>query len=155
MTASLVVRLKSIFSTNKLKFWFNEYTNEEKELAQMDAWQLAGVIDQSTRCNNNIQQRIVAEHLLNIRLTHIQAKASWGAGLLGFIGAIIGAVLSLTLTTVVACKSESKGANEIEIKTKSTQANNQPKKSLENSLTNPTPGSPSFAHKDAHSRGQQ
>ncbi|MDO9365662.1 MAG: hypothetical protein Q7T58_04850 [Methylotenera sp.] len=91
----LYVHIKGLFARDKQAFWFNHFTDEEKELRRMDAWQLAKVIHEADVHKNNSEKRIVAEHLLNVRLAQIQSKASWGSGVLGFVGAIIGAVLSV------------------------------------------------------------
>ena len=69
----------------------------------MDVWQLAKVINEARVRNlaGEAEKLIVAEHMLNVRLAKIQATASWGSGVLGFVGAIIGAAISITLTMLI------------------------------------------------------
>lgn len=93
----LSVRIRSLFSRDKHEFWWNHYTDEEKQLRRMDAWQLATIIHEENIRQTAPEKRIVAEHMLNVRLAQIQATASWGSGVLGFVGAIIGAALSVSL----------------------------------------------------------
>ena len=96
----LSVRIRAFFSRDKQAFWWNHFTDEEKQLRRMDVWQLAKVINEARVRNlaGESEKLIVAEHMLNVRLAQIQAKASWGSGVLGFVGAIIGAALSVSLT---------------------------------------------------------
>jgi hypothetical protein len=83
MHVSLSARIKSIFARDKYAFWYNEITNEEKELARMDVWQLAAVMVNSVETKSNVLQRIVAEHMLNERLARIQSRASIWAAVIG------------------------------------------------------------------------
>ena len=91
------VRFRSLFVSDKDAFWWKHFTDEERALREMDAWQLGAVIHDETVRPTLPERRIVAEHLLNVRLAQIQSTAAWGAGVLGFIGAILGAVLSIAL----------------------------------------------------------
>jgi|SRR5471030_2653380 len=91
------VRLRGLMARDKDAFWWNYFTDEELKLRGMDVWQLAKVIQEAAVTPGMELQRIVAEHLLNVRLAAVQAKASWGAGLLGFVGALLGAALSVVL----------------------------------------------------------
>ena len=103
MRTPLSIRIRSFFARDKDVFWWDHYTNEEKQLRRMDVWQLAKVINEARIRNlaGEAEKLIVAEHMLNVRLAKIQATASWGSGVLGFIGAIIGAALSVTLTMAI------------------------------------------------------
>jgi hypothetical protein len=142
----LSVRIRAFFARDKEAFWWNEATNEEKKLRRMDVWQLAKVINE-VRVRNlagEAEKLIVAEHLLNVRLAQIQAKASWGSGVLGFVGAIIGAALSVSLALAlqspkdVPCTPE--GANE-------KQAVTAPVQKLREPIAQPlkdVPGNPVF-----------
>lgn len=94
-------RLKSVLARDKYAYWWNHFTDDEKELARMDVWELAGVIEEANARHDMERKRIVAEHMLDARLARIQAKAAWGSGLLGFLGALVGAALSVTLASVI------------------------------------------------------
>ena len=93
----LRIRLKAFFSKDPNEEYFAYLTDKERELKEMDVWQLAGVIQEATVRGNMEKERIVAEHLLSARVAQIQSKASWGAGVLGFIGAIIGAAVAFAI----------------------------------------------------------
>ena len=103
MSTPFSVRIRSFFARDKYAFWCDHYTNEEKQLRRTDVWQLAKVINEARIRNlaGEAEKLIVAEHMLNVRLAKIQATASWGSGVLGFVGAIIGATLSVTLTMAI------------------------------------------------------
>jgi len=106
----LSVRIKAFFARDKKAFWWDHFTNEEKKLCRMDVWQLAEVINEA-RVRNIVgmeAKRIVAEHMLNVRLAQIQATASWGSGVLCFVGAIIGAAMSVALTSALQSPEEVK-----------------------------------------------
>jgi hypothetical protein len=115
------VRIKSLFARDKEAFWWDHFTDEEKKLRRMDVWELAKVINEARVRNlaGEAEKLIVAEHMLNMRLAQIQAKASWGSGILGFIGAIIGASLSVSLAMVlqnpkdVPCTPERAGEKQV------------------------------------------
>lgn len=104
----LSVRIKALFARDKEAFWWNHITDEEKKLRRMDVWELAKVINEARVRNlaGEAEKLIVAEHMLNMRLAQIQAKASWGSGVLGFVGAIIGSALSVSLTLVLQSPKE-------------------------------------------------
>jgi len=117
----LSVRIKAFFARDKAAFWWNHFTDEEKKLRRMDAWQLAEVINEARVRNiaGMEAKRIVAEHMLNVRLAQIQATASWGSGVLCFVGAIIGAAMSVALTAAlqspkeIPCTPVSAGKKEV------------------------------------------
>jgi len=106
MNIPLSVRIRSIFAKDKDALWWGHFTDEEKELQRMDVWELAAVIQEASVRSGMDKKRIVAEHMLNVRLAQIQSKASWGSGVLGFVGAIVGAALSVSLTNVLQTPSQ-------------------------------------------------
>ena len=108
MHIPLSVRISSFFARDKRAFWWKHFTDDEKQLRRMNPWQLAQVIHEG----NTPEKRIVAEHLLNVRLAQIQATASWGSGVLGFVGAIIGAAISVALTMSIQSPKEALCAAE-------------------------------------------
>ncbi len=108
------VRIKALFARDKEVFWWNHFTDEEKKLRRMDVWELAKVINEARVGNlaGEAEKLIVAEHMLNMRLAKIQATASWGSGVLGFVGAIIGAALSVSLTMALQTPKGAPGTQE-------------------------------------------
>lgn len=104
----LSVRIKALFARDKGAFWWNHFTDEEKKLRRMDVWELAKVINEARVRNlaGEAEKLIVAEQMLNVRLAKIQATASWGSGVLGFVGAIIGAAISVALTMAFQSSKE-------------------------------------------------
>lgn len=104
MRIPLSIRIKALFASDKNAFWWNHFTDEEKELRSMDAWQLAKVIHEADIRKNNAEKRIVAEHLLNVRLANIQASASKWAGWLSAFGAVLASVASFYLGQLSASK---------------------------------------------------
>lgn len=99
MHTTLTDRIKAFFARDKHAFWFSHFTDEEKELARMDVWQLASAIQESRVRAGVEQRRIVAEHMLNERLARIQSRASLWSGWLGLFGALLGAALGFFLGT--------------------------------------------------------
>jgi hypothetical protein len=92
-------RIKALFAKDKEEFWFKHFTDEEKELKRMDAWQLAEVINEA-RVRNSADmevKRIVAEHMLNVRLANIQARPNYFALFVGLAGVIGGVFLTSAL----------------------------------------------------------
>lgn len=106
MKIPLDIRIKSIFAKDKAAFWWGHFTDEEKMLKSMDVWELAAVIQEANVRFGMEKKKIVAEHMLNVRLAQIQSKASWGSGILGFVGAIVGAALSVSLTNILQTPCE-------------------------------------------------
>jgi len=140
MRVRLTDRVKAFLSSDEESFWFNHFTDEEKALRRMDVWEIASVINKS-RANNlasDAEKLIVAEYMLNKRLTQIQAKASWGAGILGFSGAIIGVSLSIMLSQTIS--NEAQCAYE---KTSPKQAITRPEKKALKEILKPTEHFPS------------
>ena len=97
MRHSLLIRIKAFFERDKYSFWWNELTDRDKYLASLSTRELAGEL-RDARTQRNSEEEIVIEHMLGQRLSEIQTKATWGAAILGFIGALIGAALSVGLT---------------------------------------------------------
>lgn len=65
----------------------------------MDVWELAAVAQE-----NDQQRRVVAEHMLNVRLANIQAQASKWAGWISAFGAVLASVASFYLGQLSASK---------------------------------------------------
>jgi len=90
-------RIKSVFVKDRYDYWFEHFTDEEKELRRMDSWQLARVIHEETVSPQHPEKRIVAEHMLQVRVAKIQARATYVNVIVGFIGILVGAALSAML----------------------------------------------------------
>ena len=101
------VRLRSLFARNKEQFWWNHFTDEERELREMDVMQLAAALNEAL-VRRNDQRRIVIEHMLGARLARLQAKAAWGAGALGFAGAVLGAGITAAVAAALTPIQEPK-----------------------------------------------
>lgn len=97
MTESLFTRIRAFFARDEFAFWWREFTDEEKKLRRMDAWELAKVINKAKVHNNNAEKRIVAEHMLSERLARIQARPTYIAIIAGLIGVVGGAFLTSAL----------------------------------------------------------
>ena len=71
MRIPLSVKIRSFFARDKDEFWWNHFTDEEKELRRMDVWQLAKVINEGRVRNlaGEAEKIIVAEHMLSERLS--------------------------------------------------------------------------------------
>jgi hypothetical protein len=96
---TLFDRIKSFFARDKNAFWFHHYSSDEKAFERMDAWQLAGVIHEAN-VRNTVDwatKKIVAEHMLGVRLANIQAKPNYFALVTGLVGAIGGVLLTAAL----------------------------------------------------------
>ena len=88
--------VRLFFSRDKESFLWKHVTSEEKVLNDMDVWQLADIIlEANDHTHETAQRKIVAEHKLNIRLSKIQARATWGAGSIGFTGAVLGSLITI------------------------------------------------------------
>ena len=105
MRHTLLLRIKAFFARDKYSFWWNELTDRDKELASLSTRELAGEL-QNARTNRDAEEEILIEHILSQRLAEIQSKATWGAAVLGFVGAILGAALSVALTKIFDDKNE-------------------------------------------------
>lgn len=114
MHIPLSVRIRGFFARDKDAFWWNHFTDEEKKLRRMDVWELAKVINDARVRNlaGEAEKLIVAEYMLNMRLAKIQATASWGSGVLGFVGAIIGSALSVALMLALQNPKETPSSPE-------------------------------------------
>lgn len=113
MTITLLDRIKSFFARDKNAFWWNHFSDEEKQLRRMSVWQLARVIHNEGPQGSSPEQRIVAEHMLSVRLTNLQTRATHIATISAFIGAI-GAVFlqSLQPPRECECKAHAHGEKQ-------------------------------------------
>ncbi|HCJ50848.1 MAG TPA: hypothetical protein DHV67_03185 [Gallionella sp.] len=105
MRHSLLVRIKAFFARDKYSFWWNELTDRDKKLAALSTRGLAGKLQDASTLRD-AEEVIVIEHMLSQRLAEIQTKAAWGASILGFVWAILGASLSVALTEMLNDKNE-------------------------------------------------
>ena len=97
MRTPISVRIKAFFAMDNYADWWNHFTDEEARLRRMDAWQLAKVIHEANVHQNNPEKRIVAEHMLNVRLAKIQSRPAWFAIAAGILGIAGGAILNSLL----------------------------------------------------------
>lgn len=97
MRITLADRIKALFARVEYGYWFKLATDEEKELRRLDSWGLAKVIHEETVHPTNPEKRIVAEHMLNVRVAKIQNRATYVSIVVGFIGILVGAALSVML----------------------------------------------------------
>ena len=99
MRIPLTVRIKGFFARDKDAYWWNHWTDEEKQLRRMDVWQLAKVINEARVRNlaGESEKLIVAEHMLSERLARIQARPGYIATVAGLVGMVGGAFLTSSL----------------------------------------------------------
>jgi hypothetical protein len=99
MRTTLADRIKGFFARDKYAFWFNHFTDEEKQLRRMDVWQLAKIINEAHVRNlaGEAEKLIVAEHMLAERLARIQARPTYIAIYAGLAGVVGGAFLTSAL----------------------------------------------------------
>jgi hypothetical protein len=90
-------RIKALFARDEYSYWFKHITDEEKELRRMDSWELAKVIHEANVQDKNHQKRIVAEHMLQVRLVRMQNRAIYVSIIFGLIGVVLGAVLTVII----------------------------------------------------------
>ena len=90
-------RLKALFAKDEYDYWFKLITDEEKELRRMDSWELAKIISDESIKHTAPEKRIVAEHMLQIRLAKIQSRATYVSVIIGFIGVLAGAMITSLL----------------------------------------------------------
>lgn len=95
-TIPLRVRVRGFFARDKYQFWWNYFSDEELALRKMSVFDLAGLIEEAGH-TGMVKKKIVAEHLLNLRLAQLQARASWGSAFVGLLGVILGSVLTYLL----------------------------------------------------------
>lgn len=91
MRLTLLEKIQLIFARDKDGLFWRFITDEELELKRMDAWQLATVIHEESVHQTLPQKKIVAEHLLSVRLVKLQNRAVMVAAVFGIAGAVIGA----------------------------------------------------------------
>ena len=96
MIKRLWFRIKHRLSKNDYEYYFSQYTSEELRLRAMQPDELAKVINDAYATNNRHLQ-VLAEHLLQERLTKMQTRATlWAAAFGAFctlIGTFIGYIL--------------------------------------------------------------
>jgi hypothetical protein len=63
----------------------------------MDSWELAKVIHEESVHQTRPERRIVAEHMLQVRIAKIQSRATYVNIVVGFIGILVGAILAAIL----------------------------------------------------------
>lgn len=99
MRTTLIDRLKGFFARDKNAYWWDHWTDEEKQLRRMDVWQLANVINEARVRNlaGEAEKLIVAEHMLSERLARIQARPGYIATVAGLAGVVGGAFLTSAL----------------------------------------------------------
>lgn len=99
MHTRLIDRLKGFVARDKNAYWWEHWTDEEKQLRRMDVWQLAKIINE-TRVRGlagEAEKLIVAEHMLSERLARIQARPGYIATVAGLVGVVGGAFLTSAL----------------------------------------------------------
>lgn len=99
MRITRIDRIKAFFAKDEYGYWFALVTDEEKELRRMDSWGFAKVIHEESVRQTNPERRIVAEHMLQVRVAKIQSRATYVSVVAGFIGVLVGA----TLTAIIQC----------------------------------------------------
>lgn len=99
MRTTLIDRLKGFFAWDKNAYWWDHWTDEEKQLRRMDVWQLAKIINEARVRNlaGEAEKLIVAEHMLSERLARIQARPGYIATVAGLAGVVGGAFLTSAL----------------------------------------------------------
>ncbi len=148
MRITLAARIRSLFASDRYSFWWNEITEEEKELAHMDVWELAAVVRQT-----NQHRRVVAEHMLNVRLANIQARASRRAGWVSAFGAVLAAVASFYLGQLFASKPPEVACTcNYRNEQQPLEKQLQPSKP---SVVNPSPANGAVKESDSKSQGKQ
>jgi len=90
-------RIRALFARDEYGYWFNHFTDEEKELRRMDSWELAKIIHEAIVHNSNHEKRIVAEHMLQVRLVKMQNRAVYVSIIFGLIGVVLGSVLTVII----------------------------------------------------------
>lgn len=91
MRLTLLEKIQLIFARDKDGLLWHFITDKELELKRMDAWQLATVIHEESVRQTLPQKKIVAEHLLAVRLIKLQNRAVMVAAVFGVAGALLGA----------------------------------------------------------------
>ncbi|WP_038150448.1 hypothetical protein [Thiomicrorhabdus chilensis] len=97
MRMTIADRFKALFANDEYDYWFKHFTDEEKKLRRMDSWELAKVIQEETGSTGDSSKRIVAEHLLQVRLVKLQNRATYIGIVFGLLGIVIGAFLNKLL----------------------------------------------------------
>lgn len=99
MRIPLLVRIKGFFARDKHSYWWEHWTDQEKQLRHMDVWQIAKVINEARVHKNadEAEKLIVAEHVLSERIARIQARPGYIATFAGLLGVVGGAFLTSAL----------------------------------------------------------
>ncbi len=97
MRISILDRMRALCHRDKFAFWFEHFTDEEKELRRMDVWELARIINARDPDDAPPERRIVAEHLLQVRLAKIQSRATYANIAFSLLGIILGVLLTHAL----------------------------------------------------------
>lgn len=99
MRATLIDRLKGFVARDKHAYWWEHWTDEEKQLRRMDVWQIAKIIHEARvrGLAGEAEKLIVAEHMLSERLARIQARPGYIATVAGLVGVVGGAFLTSAL----------------------------------------------------------
>lgn len=95
MRITLTDRIRALFSKDEFDYWFKQFTDDEKEILRMDSWELAKVIVEENNHNGNSQKRIIAEHMLQVRLIKLQNRATYISMFVGFAGIALGSFLTI------------------------------------------------------------
>jgi hypothetical protein len=94
MLINLTDRFKELFVKDRYGFWFNRFSDEEKELRRMDSWELAEIIQEETIKKRDIKKLIIAEHMLQVRLVKMHNNAIYLSIIFGLVGVLLGVILS-------------------------------------------------------------
>lgn len=82
-------RIKALFARDEFEFWFVNFTDKEKELLQMDSFELAEVIEDKPKT----KEGVFAAHILQSRLVTSQNRAVYISMVVNLLCVIIGAFL--------------------------------------------------------------
>lgn len=105
MTIPLSARIAALFVRDKYAYWLTHFTDEERKLREMDVMELAAALHEA-QVRRDDRRRIVVEYMLGSRLARLQSKASWGSGILAFVGAVLGAGIPVAATTLASSTTD-------------------------------------------------
>lgn len=95
MRITLTDRFRALFAKDEFDYWFKQFTDEEKDILRMDSWELAKIIVEENNHNGNSQKRIIAEHVLQVRLIKLQNRATYISMIVGLLGIALGSFLTI------------------------------------------------------------